>query len=80
MSLAESLEKIGVNVSTAIVLGFGTAIAWVVRNILTNGRRLELLEREMKHREQLRELDRKALQDVHDGVRRLEGRIINGGD
>lgn len=80
MSLGESLEKVGANITTAVVLGFGTAIAWVVRNILTNGRRLELLEREMKHREQLRELDRKALQDVHDGVKRLEGRIINGGD
>lgn len=80
MSLMESIEKIGVNVTTTVVVGIGTAIAWVVRNVVTNGKRLDLLETEMRHRELLRVEDREALKEVRDGVKRLEGRIIKGGE
>lgn len=80
MSLWESVEKVGVNLSTALVLACGTAVTWVVRHVITNGKRLDLLEREMQHRERLRVEDREALKEVRDGVKRLEGRIISGGE
>lgn len=79
MSLIENLERVGVNLTTAIVTGAAAGVAWIIRHVVTNGKRLELLEREMKHREQLRHEDREALREVRDSVKRLEGRIINGG-
>lgn len=80
MSLWESIEKVGVNLTTTIILGFATAVGWVVRHVVTNGKRLDLLETEMRHRERLRVEDREALKEVRDGVKRLEGRIIKGGE
>lgn len=80
MSLWENIEKVGTNVTTAAVLAIGTAITWFVRHIITNGKRLDLLETEMRHRERLRVEDREALKEVRDGVKRLEGRIIKGGE
>lgn len=76
MSIIEYIEKVGVNITTAIVVGCASFIGWIIRNIATNGRRLSLLEAEMKHRELLRQEDREALKEVRDGVKRLEGRVI----
>lgn len=90
MSLAESIEKVGTSVVTAIVLFVGTAVAWIVRNVLTQGHRLELLEAEarrrddllemeLKRREQQRNEDREALSEVRDAVKRIEGVMITRG-
>lgn len=72
MSLMENIERVGVNLTTAILGGLGAACLWIVRNVLTNGRKLEIMEREMKHREQQRKEDREALSEVRESVKRIE--------
>lgn len=79
MSLLENIERIGVNLTTAVFTAIGGCCVWVIRNVLTNAKRLEILEREMRHREQQRTEDRQALSDVRESVKRIEGWIMERG-
>lgn len=72
ISWQEKIEQIGTSVVTAVVLAFGGAIGWVVRTLLTSQKKIALLEREIAHRDRLREEDRAQLADVRDGVKRIE--------
>lgn len=79
MSLMENIERVGVNLTTAILGAVGAACLWIVRNVLTNAKKVEILEREMRHREQQRNEDREALSDVRESVKRIEGWMLERG-
>lgn len=72
ISWQERIEQISTSVVTAVVLAFGGAISWVVRTLLTSQKKIAMLEREISHRDKLREEDRAQLADVRDGVKRIE--------
>lgn len=79
-SIWESIERIGANVTTAIVVAIGGGVMWVIRTLLTNQRQIELLQREIEHRDETRREDREALSDIRSAVRRLESRLMGGGE
>lgn len=79
-SIWESIERIGANVTTAIVVAIGGGVMWVIRTLLTNQRQIELLQREIEHRDETRREDREALSDIRSAVRRLESKLMGGGE
>lgn len=79
VTIWESIEKVGTNVTTAIVVSVGGGIMWVIRTLLTNRRQIEMLQREMEHRDRNRAEDRETLGVVRDAVVRLESHVMKGG-
>lgn len=79
-SIWESIERIGANVTTAIVVAIGGGVMWVIRTLLTNQRQIELLQREIEHRDETRREDREALSDIRSAVRRLESKLMGSGE
>lgn len=79
-SIWESIERVGSNVTTAIVVAIGGGVMWVIRTLLTNQRQIELLQREIEHRDETRREDREALSDIRSAVRRLESKLMGGGE
>lgn len=79
VTIWESIEKIGTNVTTAIAVSIGGGVMWVIRTLLTNRRQIEMLQREMEHRDRNRAEDRETLGVVRDAVVRLESHVMNGG-
>lgn len=72
-SIWESIERVGANVTTAIVVAVGGGVMWVIRTLLTNQRQIELLQREIQHRDE-------TLSEIRSSVRRLESKLMGGGE
>lgn len=72
-SIWESIERVGANVTTAIVVAVGGGVMWVIRTLLTNQRQIELLQREIQHRDE-------TLSEIRSAVRRLESKLMGGGE
>ncbi len=47
------------------------AIYWLIRTVLTNNRKIELLELEIKNRDSRREDDRKAVEEIKQEMKDL---------
>ncbi len=52
------------------------AVGWVGRNILTNGKRLDLLEQNGKHQSVLRQQDHEAIKEVRDDLRDIKSHLM----
>jgi uncharacterized membrane protein len=80
VSWIEQAEKMATTAQTSIVSTIvatvAGAVVWLIRRVLTNQRQIELLEREIKHRDQLRENDREALNEVRDDVKEIRKYIM----
>lgn len=70
------VEEILVWLVTATIAAVTTGAWWLIRRIFTNQQQIDLLRQEMAHRDKLRGEDREALADVRDGVKRIEGWIM----
>jgi len=55
------------------------ALVWLIRRVMTNQRQIALLEREIKHRDDLRQIDRDALKEVRDDVKDIRKFIMGDG-
>jgi predicted amino acid dehydrogenase len=64
--------------ATTAIIAVGGAVSWLVRRVLTNQKQIELLEREIKHRDNQRQEDREALSEVRTSVKRIEDVLIRG--
>ena len=53
---------------------------WVVRNILTNGKRLDMLEMQHQHNSKQREELADALKETRSGVNEIKNHLISGGN
>jgi hypothetical protein len=71
--MASTVQTSIVSTIVATVVG---AVAWLIRRVLTNQRQIELLEREIKHRDELRQADRAALSEVRDDVKEIRKAIM----
>jgi len=49
---------------------------WVARNILTNGKRLDLLEQQAKHHSALRKADHEAISEVRRDVGEIKNHLM----
>lgn len=78
MSLNEKLEQVGTSVATYIVVSIAGATAWVIRRVLTNQKQIEMLQREIHHRDQQRTEDRALLGETRDDVKEIRRMIMGG--
>lgn len=52
------------------------AVAWLIRSVITNKKQIELLQAEIKHRDQLRDADRADIADVKKDVREIRNALL----
>lgn len=75
MSIGERIEQVGTSVVTAVVLAIGSCLTWLIRRVLTNQKQIELLQSEIRHRDQMRREDRDAVKEIKDDVKALRSDI-----
>lgn len=75
MSIGERIEQVGTSVVTAVVLAIGSGLTWLIRRVLTNQKQIELLQSEIRHRDQMRREDRDAVKEIKDDVKALRSDI-----
>jgi hypothetical protein len=73
----ERIEQIIISILAAAGAAIVTACAWLVRRVLTNQRQIELLERDLAHRNEQRKEDRAAIDDVRSSVIRIENVLLD---
>lgn len=64
------------NISNAIISLLVGAILWLIRVVLTNQRKVALLEQELKLREAAREKDREDINELKNDVKLLNQNIL----
>jgi septal ring factor EnvC (AmiA/AmiB activator) len=62
---------------SGIVATVFSAMAWLVRTVLTNQKQLQLLEREIKAREERRDEDRQAMKEIRDDIKEIKRDILD---
>ena len=78
LTLMERIETAAANLGTAALVALGGGVMWLIRSVLTNQRKIGLLEQEISHRDQQRTEDREALKAVRDAVVRIETKLMGG--
>jgi septal ring factor EnvC (AmiA/AmiB activator) len=62
---------------SGIIATVFSAMAWLVRTVLTNQKQLQLLEREIKAREERRDEDRQAMQEIRNDIKEIKRDILD---
>lgn len=65
------IEQVYSSALTAVGAGLISVVIWLVRVILTNQKKLELLEQDIAHRDALRREDSKRIEELHKDVREI---------
>lgn len=65
------IEHLYTSIFAALGAGIVSTVFWLVRVILTNQKKLELLEKEISHRDALRQADSHRIEELHKDVREL---------
>ena len=76
MNWAEVFQKVSESVFGWAFVGILGGLGWLVRMVFTNHKQIELLQHELRSREEMRERDRQDLQDVKTDVRELRDRLL----
>ena len=71
MNFLERLGNTVESLATALILAISGGVLWLVRRVLTSQAQIELLSREISHRDRLRSEDREAMAEVRDDVKAL---------
>lgn len=79
MSWNERLEQATTSIATYVAVSCIGAVGWVIRRVLTNQKQIEMLQKEIDHRDKLRTEDREALGEVRDSVKRIETVLMSKG-
>jgi hypothetical protein len=66
-AMEQWLDKL---IAGAVAAVFG-AIGWLVRTVLTNNRKIEMLQLEIKNRDQRRDEDRKTVEEIKQEMKDL---------
>lgn len=59
-----------------IIGGLSTIALWVTRNILTNGKRIALLEQQNEFHYKLRKADHETIKDLHVGINDIRNHLL----
>ena len=76
MTLMERVADAGSSLIVTAIVSVGGGIVWLVRRIFTNQQQIEMLSAEIKHRDELRQMDRTDITEVKNSVKRIEGWIM----
>lgn len=63
---------------TSVVGALATGGAWLIRRVLTNQKQIELLQAEIRHRDQLRSEDRDRMAGIEEGIDEIKSYLIEG--
>ena len=75
------LEKIEEAMQSALAWAVASALGGMVylfRRVFTNQKQIEMLQNDLKNREQQRQEDRERMTKIEEGVTRIEGYIMTG--
>lgn len=75
--MLDRLEGVANGIAIAIITAIGSGIWWLVRRVFTNQKQLELLEAEMKRREDARREDRDRMTTIETDVRDIKRHIMD---
>lgn len=65
--------------AVTVTLGaVATSIGWLIRQVFTNQRQIELLREERRVADKLREEDRERMSKIESGVDRIESILMHG--
>lgn len=79
MTVGERLEQIGTSVATYVIVSTIAATGWVIRRVLTNQKQIEMLQREIQHRDLQRTEDRALLGETRDDVKEIRRVLMDRG-
>jgi hypothetical protein len=77
MSLSEMAEKASQSLVGWLVVSIAGGVLWTIRRVFTNQKQIELLQKEIQSRDELRTRDREDLKEVKSDVKELRGEIRN---
>ncbi len=80
VTMGERLEQVGTSIATYVAVSIVGATAWVVRRVLTNQKQIEMLQREIHHRDQQRTEDRALLGETRDDVKEIRRVLMDRGN
>jgi hypothetical protein len=69
------VDKASQSLAGWIVVTIGGGFLWVIRRVFTNQKQIELLQKELNTREEMRQRDREDLQEVKGDVKELRADI-----
>ena len=75
MSLSEMAEKASQSLVGWLVVTIAGGVLWTIRRVFTNQKQIELLQKEIQSRDELRTRDREDMQEVKADVKELRGDI-----
>lgn len=75
MSWSERVEQAGTSLTVGLIASVGGGVMWLVRRVLTNQRQIELLQSEIRHRDEMRKADREAVKEIKDDVKAMRSEI-----
>lgn len=64
--------------AAALLGAIASGVWWLIRRVFTNQQQIELLTKEIAHRDQLRAEDREDMREVKAGVTRIEDVLLGG--
>lgn len=71
----ERISEIASDLTGWVVTSIAAGGVWIIRRVLTNQKQIEMLQAEIKHRDQIRVQDREDLQDIKTDVKELRNDI-----
>jgi hypothetical protein len=78
VSWGERIDHALTSGTSYVVVSIMGGVLWVVRRVLTNQAQIEMLQREIDHRDTLRKEDRAALTEVRDDVKEIRKVLMKG--
>ncbi|MCI5040015.1 MAG: hypothetical protein MRY81_10055 [Donghicola eburneus] len=83
MSFTELTEKASQSLVGWLVASIAAGVLWTIRRVFTNQKQIEMLQREIKSRDDLRQRDREDVKEVKADVKELhndiKGLLARGG-
>ncbi|WP_320179643.1 hypothetical protein [Roseovarius pacificus] len=76
MTFMDRIEQALASIALAAFTAAGSGAIWLIRLIFTSKKQIELLQREIEVRDERRDEDREALNEVRKDVREIRTRIL----
>lgn len=73
---ADVIEKTAGNFLTWVVVTLAGGAIWLVRRVFTNQKQLEMMQTEIRQREELRQRDRDDIQEVKRDVKEINKHVM----
>lgn len=75
MSWSDRIEQAGTSLVMALITACGGGLLWLVRRVVTNQKQIEMLQAEIRHRDEMRKADRDAVKEIKDDVKAMRAEI-----